>query len=509
MSIFDNLFGKKKENGQTNPSKQEFHTPDFDTYNEFEQIFTIFDYTLNTDFAIANKAAETVNRLFNSVQIFKNKQLYNTFRYLKINKADIRKFERFNKDVEATLLCIASMNGNGYSREEALNRLIKLQTQRTIPFILFRLADWVTPIREKAETAITTFLVEENTVYFIQNHKLINWLLRVERANLSGLYDQIIKSITSKHLKSEQLTGLNDGDRFFYYMSFAKNGLIDRELIDQMLNDKYYLIKILLIKHLYKVENLKVILIKLLSDKSHKIRLGAVNLIASQDLNEYETILRTLIFDNSTSIRIEARRLLSKIHDCDFRKMYLDSISNQQLTIGAILGLSEVSDKSEISFIQKYLNSERARIRTASLIGIFNLDNNIGTETAYQILETNNPISTRRAAENILAKEGIDFKRLRKLYDLTDSTGKKIILRLFNRYSGWSVAGDFLKALTDNDRKIQLMATVFLESWNNYTIRLATKQSPEDKDYVLGWYKKTNEMGIGLPINIPFIFGEK
>ncbi|MCF8371764.1 MAG: hypothetical protein K9H64_09075 [Bacteroidales bacterium] len=509
MSIFENIFRKKKENGQTSPSKPRFYAPDFDKYDEFGQIVTIFDYTLNSDFAVANKAGQTINRLFNSVQVFKNKQLYDTFRYLRINKADIKKFDRFDKEIEVTLLCIASMNGNGYSREEALNRLIELQTQRTIPFILFRLADWVTPIRKKAESAIQKFLVAENTTYFIQNHKLISWLLQVQRADLSELYNQIINSVTQKRLTPEQLKGLNEGDRFFYFKSLAKTGLIDSELINQMQNDKYYLIRILLIKHFDKVNDIKPVLINLLSDKSQKVRQGAVNLIANQELNEYETVLRVLIFDGSTSVRFEARRLLTKVCDCDFKKIYQESLSKQKQIIGSILGLSEISDKSEIPLFQKYLDSNRARIRTASLIGIYNLDSNLGTEKAYQILETENPVSTRRAAESLLAKQGIDFKRLRKLYDLTDSTGKKIILRLFNQFSGWSVAGDFLKALTDNDKKIQLMARVFLESWNNYTISLATGQSQEDKDYVLNWYKKTKEMGIQVPGNIPFIFGEK
>jgi len=509
MSIFKNIFGKKKESEQTNPSKPRFYAPDFDKYDEFGQIVTIFDYVLNPDFSIANKAAQTVHRLFNSVQVFKNKQLYETFRYLRINKSDIKKFNQFDKELEITLLCIASMNGNGYSREEALKRLIELQTQRTIPFILFRLADWVAPIRKKAEKAITRFLVEENTIYFIQNHKLINWLLHVERTDLSELYKQIVNSVISKRLISEQLKELSEGDRFFYYKSFAKTGLIDSELLNQMLTDKYYLIRILLIKHLDKVDDLKTVLAKLLSDKSQKVRQGAVNLIANQNLNEYETIIKTLVFDSSTSVRVEARRLLSKIRDCDFKRLYQESLSDQQLIVGSILGLSEVSDKNEIPFLQNYLESDRAKIRTASLIGIYNLDSNIGIEKAYQILETENPVSTRRAAENILVKQGIDFKRLRKLYDLTDTIGKKIILRLFNRFSGWSVAGDFLKALTDSDKKVQLMGWVFLESWNNYTIRLATRQSQEDKDYVLSWYKRTNKMGIKVPGNIPFIFGEK
>lgn len=509
MNIFKNIFGKNKGGGQINLIKSIFYVPDFDKFEEFGQIITIFDYTLNSDFAIASKAAETVNRLFNSVQVYKNKELYDTFKYLRINKSDIQKFDRFDQEIKLTLLCIASMNGNGYSREKALDRLIEVQTQRAIPFILFRLADWVAPISSKAKEAIQGLIVAENTIFFIQNHKLISWLLQVQRADLSELYNQITNSIIQKRLTPEQLKGLSEGDRFFYFKSLVQNGLIDTELINEMLTDKYYLIRILLIKHVDKVNNIKAILIKLLSDKSQKVRQGAVYLIASQELSEYEMVLRNLIFDSSTSIRVEARRLLNKIYDCDFIKIYKKNLSDQKQIIGSILGLSEVSDKNEILLFLKYLDSDRARIRTASLIGIYKLDSNIGTEKAYQILEAENPVSTRRAAESLLAKEGIDFKRLRKLYDLTDLTGKKIILRLFNQFSGWSVAGDFLKALTDKDKKIQIMARVFLESWNNYTIRLATRQSQEDKEYVLSWYKKTNEMGIQIPENIPFIFGEK
>ena len=53
------------------------------------------------------------------------------------------------------------------------------------------------------------------------------------------------------------------------------------------------------------------------------------------------------------------------------------------------------------------------------------------------------------------------------------------------------------------------MANSFLRNWNLYTIGLATNQKPEDKDYVMTWYNKTKEMGLKVPGDIPFIFGEK
>ncbi|MGB0868899.1 MAG: hypothetical protein ACPGSD_04810 [Flavobacteriales bacterium] len=195
MKLF---FGKKKEEiteVSTNPA---YSVPDFEEIKEFSDIVHIFDYVLHPDFKIANRAGIAINRLFHSVDLFRSKKLYQNCKYLRINKADIKGFHKFDSQIELTLLCIATLNGNGYTREEALIRLDKLHVQRSIPFFLFRLADWVVPIRTKAEQAIRKFIKSENTIYFIRNHKQVSWLLQVLRNDLSGLYLEIIHSISQK-----------------------------------------------------------------------------------------------------------------------------------------------------------------------------------------------------------------------------------------------------------------------------------------------------------------------
>jgi hypothetical protein len=509
MSIFEKIFGKKKESGQISQSKPRFYAPDFDKYNEFGQIISIFDYVLNPDFAIADKAAKTIHRLFNNVSVFKNKQLYETFRCLRINKSDIQRFDRFDLELKVTLLCIASMNGNGYSREIALDKLAEIKTKKTIPFILFRLADWVSPIRIKAEAIFKSFITEENTLYFIQNHKLLNWLLQVERTDLTGLFNEISDLLTLKPLENEELNMLSEGERFFYFISFARQEKLDNKMVSQMLNDKYYLIRIIVIKNLDKLNDQKNVLSKLLSDKSQKVRQGAISLIYNQKIEDFEEILRELIFDTSSTVRYDSRKLLDKIGKQNYITYYKTNLKNHKHLATSILGLSEVSDKSDIETIKPFLNSEKARVKSAALFGIYNLDNDFATNIAYQIIQDINPVSTKKVAEMILSKQGIDYNKLRQIYDKTDTAGKKVILRLFNQFSGWSVAGDFLKALTENDDSLKLMAKSFLRNWNLYTIGLATNQKPEDKDYVMTWYNKTKEMGLKVPGDIPFIFGEK
>ena len=57
-------------------------------------------------------------------------------------------------------------------------------------------------------------------------------------------------------------------------------------------------------------------------------------------------------------------------------------------------------------------------------------------------------------------KEGFDIKRLREMYDLVESDAKGIFLRLYNKFGGWSIAGDYLKAMSENDDELKQKAEI-------------------------------------------------
>lgn len=90
MGIFEKIFGNRKEAD----SKVPFYIRDFETSNKFNQISSIFEFVFNPNFLIAYKAAKAIHRLFNSVTVHQNKQMYNTFRYLTINQSDIKRLDR-------------------------------------------------------------------------------------------------------------------------------------------------------------------------------------------------------------------------------------------------------------------------------------------------------------------------------------------------------------------------------------------------------------------------------
>jgi hypothetical protein len=224
---------------------------------------------------------------------------------------------------------------------------------------------------------------------------------------------------------------------------------------------------------------------------------------------DFEPVLQVLIFDKNAFVRHESRRLLNIISQRNFESLYLEKIRERVYLFGSILGLSETGTENNVHVILSFMNSEESNIKSASLLGLYNLDRKISYEIAYDIIEKSNPISTKKLAGWILSKEGINLKRLRKIYDRTDYWGKRIILGLVDKFVGWSAAGDYLKTLTERNEQLTQIAYNYLRKWDRYTSQLATEQNLEDKEYVLKWYTRAKEMDLDVPDTIPFIFRDR
>ena len=89
------------------------------------------------------------------------------------------------------------MNSDGYVREEALLFLINSPTQGTFPFILFRLSDWVPAIRQIAESGVRQLILQQEPRFVIRHHKILDWLLKVQRADLKGIHLEVTEFIFS------------------------------------------------------------------------------------------------------------------------------------------------------------------------------------------------------------------------------------------------------------------------------------------------------------------------
>lgn len=518
MGFLNKIFGQTKTTDKANEPDSKFvntYKPDFDSIHDFGQISSIFEWVYNPDIEVATNCARTIHRLLTKQTTFKNKTLYNSLRYIHLKKADIGKFDKFEEHLKLSLLNIASMNSSGYVREEALNGLLANSNQFTFPFILFRLGDWVPVIKSKAEKAIKEVIQREEPDFLIKNHRLIDWLLKIERSDLRHIHDDITQFIFSdKNIERiiKSLDKYSDGDRFFIFRNLIQKGKLQDSVLEEILSDKNHLIRLLAIKNIEFINNPDLTK-RLLKDRSQKIRQYTLNKIPLSQINEFKAEINRLLFDSSSGIRAAARLNLDKLEKNDFLQIYKECIITKPV-VGCIIGLAEFGTKNDIEIIERFLKSNSVKFRAASLFAISLLDYGQAKKLAFDLLNDDSN-TVKKTCCTIIEKEisNADIEKLRKIYDSGQNETKRFTLKAISKYGGWSIAGDFLKGVLQPDDKVMETSYALLSGWYKYSIRLGTTQQTEDKQYVMNIYNAGHFNMIKLPSDIerivqeiPFVF---
>jgi hypothetical protein len=493
MRIFNKLFGKSKRL-ELEPLKNNKTTyvPDFNSLKELSEVSKTFEWVFNTNKTISIEAAKTIERLLNSKTTFNNTELNNSIKHIRLEKSDLLKFDRFDNRLKQSLLCVASMNRNGYVREEALKQMSENYFTQNFSFILFRLGDWVPSIRNQAEKIIQGMIHKVNPELLIRHYKVIDWLLKVQRNDLEQIYNEISKYIFSKKNVTHILnstSNCSEGERYFIFKNLINRHLLSSNQLESILTDKNFLIRLLAIRNINLINNPK-ILKRLLEDKSLKIRQYSIDQIPVSEITTYKVELLNLLFDNSRIIRLQSRSLISKIEKVNYYDVYLKRILENP-NVGSIIGLSEVGDKEDIKYFTKLLTSKRAKHRASALFAISIFDYDKAKELSFKLInEQSNKV--KKICSSIIPKEKEkqDLEKLRFIYRNGNIETKRFILKIINQFRGWSVAGDFLIGLLESDKKINDISLAFLNTWYNYTIRLGTEQNPKEKEYVLNIFNK-------------------
>ena len=513
MGIFDKILGKVKEVDDDKVDRS--YRPDFKAMNDLGEIPVLMEWSLNSDVEVAEEAASAIQRILNSRSSFDNKVLYFSFRYIRLRKADLKRLERFSVELNSSLLCIASMNSSGYVREEALKRLAKNLTDIVFPFVLFRLSDWVGPVRKLADELIRKVIDDLDPTLLVKYHDIYDWLLKIQRKDLLDIHTEITEVLFSKANVQriiDSVDSYDEKDRFYVFKNLTKRELLTDEILRLIVHDKSPIIRLLSVRN-YSDTLSQEMLELLLRDKSQKVRLYSIQKIESDEVPIYLESLESMLFDNSAAIRSLARDLISSHKEVDFYKTYREELLASQ-SVGSILGLSEMGSAKDIDKLEDILKSNLAKKRAATLIAISNLDIDRGRELAFQML-TDDSNTVKKSCLVIILKERSsgDIEILRSLFDKTGTETKRFCLKAISKYGGWSIVGDYLKAVSENNSDLNSTAYMLLSSWYSYSIGLATPQTEADREYVIKAYEGIDMENLEIPFQtkkiisrIPFIF---
>ena len=398
-------------------------------------ICNLTDFLKDRNKKIREEACKTIIHLFNKID--NKKGHYDTLKYCRISKSDIDFYEaNFLSEQFVELLAISSLNGNGYVREKAVKKLSQVAKPRAIQFLVYRLADWVLQVRQAALIGLESYKSDKYIDYLIENLLIFEWLQKVERTDLSGVYTDIIEFITftNRGYVLDNFNKYPDKLRLIIAKCISNSLTNSSVELKLFLTDKHFLIRNLVIKHFDKLGENEII--RLLNDKSAKIRLQI--LYCLKDRKDFKNTVLNYLADNSAAIRHFARFTLkeTKINFSDF---YNQNLQNNKQIIGSLTGLSEVDAKHFSEQVKKYLDNSRIKIRKIAFLALKKLDE----ESAYKFAFANFDsafVGLRNVTIDFLAtipRQEV-LEKARDCYKNGNYELKKSMLELFNKIGGWT-----------------------------------------------------------------------
>lgn len=489
------FFKKKRPKQFSTKSPQDKKKQPIHRFTEIENptsIDTLIPFLKKNSKIVRSKAIRQIQVLFSKIKGRQN--YYFSLKHCSISKADFDFYEEhFTPTDFVLILKIASLNKDGYVREEAVKRLGNSQDKTALTFIIFRLADWVVPVRKIAKKALDMFLEPKFIPTIIDNLSLFQWLQQVQRADLSQIYKTVITFLVDDHYhKSIQYFSISyrDKERLILAKELSKKAP-DDHLIRLYLSDRHFLIRLLALKYFdYLTVNQKN---QLLQDVSPQVRRETLYYFKND--KDFKILLINYLADKSSNIRYISRFNL-KEENIDFRMFYINNLHQNQQIIGSLLGLLDIEAKDCETDIQPYLEHQKINVVKTAFRVLSNLNPDLSYQFAKQHLFTNQH-GLRKLIVNFLGKNHTtEIKEIiRTKYQTTDDIPLKLsILQLFSHIGNYSILPDLFIGTIDDNEYIRNDAKLFIHRWKQQAITMFERPTEKEKIRIMAVYNTVNEI---------------
>lgn len=441
-------------------------------------IYHLIPLLRNATSAIIREAVcDTIVHLFRKMK----GRLYETVNLCEISKSDIDFYEAaFQKDQLIVLLAISSLNEDGYLREKAVKRLAALQTPEVVPFLIYRLADWVPQVRQSAIEALTPLTRPDFVDTFVAHLPLLQWLRQVQRTDpgpvAEGIRDFIIHR--NRAVVLQHFSRYTDKARLILTQQLSASYTGDSRELSIFIRDKLYLIRLQALEHF---EDLSTAAIeKLLTDKSPKVRIHT--LYKLKGAANFRDIIQRFIADDAASIRSFARFVL-KENEIDYKTIYYNNLQEDRQISGSLAGLAETGAKEYAAAVERFLQHPFPHICSTAFLAFIKLDEPKAHVFAITHMASEIP-GIRKVTIGYLSRvAGKSVLETARLHFKTGSIEiKKSMLKLFSQSGGWPALADLMLGTIDTHESIRLLSANYLATWKHRAITLYTKPAPEDME---------------------------
>ncbi len=474
-------------------------------------ISSIFQFVFSGNKSISLEAAIAVRDLISKTKLSQWTKLYPSFQYINISESQLRKLRQFPSSLQIHLLGIASLNGNGYIRQEAVQALQSFTSPEKIPYIMLRLSDWVSQVRNVAEFAFSECLKKEYAEAFLSYVCIIDSMTRVERFDLSLIEDQITLFLTSEDSVEHLQKALGHSDtrvRLFCYRLLLRKSLGDLCLIEKGARDTDSKVRSLVLQKLQDtpIEHKIKYFYIFLRDPSPKICSAVMMSIPEAYWQEFRNIIVDNIFNKSASIRNTARFLLQKHEDFDFAVQYRKRIKAGLVSQGTLSGLAETGSEEDFDVLIRFTDYSRSKARAAALAGLHRLNPKLSIPLLIKALR--DPAArVRRASCKILCKyRHYDRNLVRQIFKDGAANSKITALRVLCDSLDWDSLEDIFLMIADKEECVRNAAWSIYVKW--FQRRSVNNWVKPSRQVLYSLEAKLKEFD-SMPVNIPDLVAEE
>jgi HEAT repeat protein len=395
----------------------------------------------------------------------------------KLRPTGLRRFD--SSEFAASLFGLASFHNDGYVREAAVNSLSALQDGQELPFLLIRLNDWVSPVRDAAARAVSARLLPEYAAHFLRNLRLVLRLQACGRTN-RALVDLVCVLLRKPECREALQSGIKSGDRSLRRASFqlaagaeqsvraviVKAALTDTDSVARAWAVRRFLPEV-------AANELPSVAIPMLTDRFMPVRRDALWALATKCPDLAVEPLKHAMLDRHVGMREVARHFLSADSMFDVRRFYLEALEvGESAPLGAsIRGLGETGKAEDAALVLPFLGAPKPSIRRAAVYAVGKLNAEPFGEQLIKLLADEMPGVSREALKALTPKA--KHQSLGKLWKLFASEQMVFVRRnafiLILFFGKWQKLPPILLACADKDVRLSGLAQNALRDWlRNY-----------------------------------------
>ncbi|HVU26317.1 MAG TPA: HEAT repeat domain-containing protein [Verrucomicrobiae bacterium] len=383
-----------------------------------------------------------------------------------------------------SLVGLASFHFSGYVREAAVAELALQRTGKELPFLLIRLNDWVSQVRDAAARAVRVRIEPTYAVHFLANISLVLRLRicgRVEKKFVDDICD-LLKRAECKDILQAGTTSKDKAVRRISFQLAAEAEPSTRAaIIRAAMTDPDAVARSWAARHFLpavSLDELPEVIEPMLKDRFMPVRRDALWYAAAKRPDIAKQPLRAALLDNHISMRETARQFLAVAEVKDAAGFYADAIANgsDKQRFAAICGLGETGKAADVPLVMPFLNSPLTKIRRAATyaIGKLNLEGQL--ERLVGVLSDAKPSVSREALKALQSKARyialVDLENL--FVNAADFHVRRNTLTLILHTDKWKKVPVLLKACADKDERIAKQAAKALRAWSiNYNSSFA------------------------------------